>query len=203
MAFARNQLPRGTDNERVGVQREFLPKRVAVRRLVESADVDRITDRHQAFRFDATIQQHVRNGVRYRNDFLKRPVTQRGNETHLGIVDTPRYHGGDVRETRRQPAQDIGAAATVTMHDIGLCFLEVLRQAIGKRQVEVAGAEQVLHTYAGLSCHVVDAGIRRTNQRIVVSAIAQGIDQVDDLLRPAQKMAPGFDMQYFHASMIL
>ena len=97
-----------------------------------------------------------------------------------------------------EAAQHVGAAATVTMHEIGFGFLQVLRQSVGERQVEVAGTEQVTNGDGGGACRRVDARARRAHQRTVVAASHKRRYQVDHLLRTAIEMASGFDMQYFH-----
>jgi len=73
----------------------------------------------------------------------------------------------------------------MAMHNIRAQFLKKLGQAICEWQVEVTCAEQVLHPNACLPRDAVYPGFGRTYQRV------------------AQKMAPGFDMQYFHASSLL
>jgi hypothetical protein len=103
-----------------------------------------------------------------------------------------------VGETRRQPAQYISAAAAVAMHDIGALVADELAQPIRERQVEIAGTKQVLHANAVLPGHGVDARVGRADENVLHAPLIQGIEQVNHLLRSAQKMAPGFHMQYFH-----
>ena len=81
--------------------------------------------------------------------------------------------------------------------------LKVLHEAIGERQVEIAGAKEIAYRDRRLPCGRVDARARRTDEQVVVAQLAKCIDQVNDLLRPPIKMAPGFDMQYFHRLRIL
>jgi hypothetical protein len=45
---------------------------------------------------------------------------------------------------------------------------------------------------------IVDARSGRADDQVVVTHVTQRPGEVDNLLWPAVKMAPGFDMQYFH-----
>lgn len=58
------------------------------------------------------------------------------------------------------------------MHQVRSVFFEKLRQAIGERQVQIARTKQILHSNPGLSGNPVDAGVWRTHQRIVMTALA-------------------------------
>ena len=84
------------------------------------------------------------------------------------------------------------------MHEIRTRALEVLHEPVRERQVQVAGAEQVLHADSGAARRVIDAGTGRADEDRLVAACGERFDQVQDLLRPAVEMAPGFHMQYFH-----
>jgi hypothetical protein len=59
-------------------------------------------------------------------------------------------------------------------------------------------ARQVPHRYGRFARRIVDAGSGRADNQVVVAQFAQRLDKVDHLLGSAVKMAPGFDMQYFH-----
>ena len=91
----------------------------------------------------------------------------------------------------------------MAVHDVRLRVADVLRQAIGERQVEVPGTEQPAYRNALLARCGVDARARRTHERAVVAMLPQRRHQVDHLLRPTIKMAPGFDVQNVHGYIIL
>jgi hypothetical protein len=84
------------------------------------------------------------------------------------------------------------------MHDVGLRLADELCKPIGERQVEIASAKQVPHRYGRLPRRIVDARSGRADDQVVVTHVTQRPGEVDNLLWPAVKMAPGFDMQYFH-----
>jgi len=58
------------------------------------------------------------------------------------------------------------------MDHIRFLFFEKLRKPVGKRQVKIAGAEQVLNPNSGHSRDAIYPGIGRANQRIVMTALA-------------------------------
>ena len=91
----------------------------------------------------------------------------------------------------------------MAVHDIRAGLFQELRQPLGEWQIQVARTKQILHTNFGQPRDAINARVGRTNKRVVMAPITQRVDQVHDLLWAAQEMAPGFDMQYFHAPMIL
>ncbi len=198
VSLARDELARRGDRVIALSQPEFPTHGPTIVRRLERPRIDGAADDDQAFVLDAALAQHAGNRLGYRDDLVERPVADGGHDTHFRVVDAARYDCRYVGDAGGEAAEDIGAATAVTVDDIRGEFSDKRRQAIGERQVEVAGTEEILHAQSGLARNPVDPGVRRADQRIVVTAPAQRLHQVDDLLRPAEEMAPGFDMQYFH-----
>ena len=90
----------------------------------------------------------------------------------------------------------------MAVHEIGPLTADKLREPVREREIEIAGAEEILDPDAVLARYRVDPRAGRADENIVVTALPQCIDEVHDLLRAAQKMASGFDMQYFHEPII-
>ena len=143
--LARNELPGRGDDTRVLRHGKLGAHLRAIGRLRELLGIDRAADNLDAPLVDAVFAQHSRYGLRDRDDLTKWPVAQRGQQAHLGIIDSSRDDGGNIRKTRRHTAQHVCAATAVAMHEIRLQLLEVLREAISERQIEIARTEQVLH----------------------------------------------------------
>ena len=57
------------------------------------------------------------------------------------------------------------------MHDIGLLFLQELRQAIAEGQIKIAGTEKVLDTNFCLACDGVNPGVRRTDEDVFMATL--------------------------------
>ena len=93
------------------------------------------------------------------------------HDPHLGVVDAPRHHSRNIRQARRQTPKNVGASATVTVHDVRLLLFQELRQTVGKRQVQVAGAEEIVDADAMLSGDRIDPRIGRTNQDALVAPL--------------------------------
>ena len=152
---------------------------------------------------DAVLAQHGGDRLGDRDDLYEGPVAQRRHDPHLRVVDPPRDHGRDMRELRGKTAEDVRAAPAVAVHEVRRRRLQELHEPVGERQVEVARAEEVADGDAGEPGGRIHTGPRRANERAVVAAREQRVEQVDDLLRPAVQMAPGLDMQYLHRPIIM
>ena len=198
-----NQLADRGDHGRVAGNGELPSKCFAVGSFFESLCIDRAPNHRQPLFFDAPIAQYVRNCLGDGNDLLEGAIPKCRDETHLRVVHAARYHGGYIRKTGREPAQDVGTPSAVAVHDVGLRFADVLHKSVGERQVEVAGTKQVAHRDSSRARRVVDAGSGRANDGVVVTHVPERIDEVNHLLRTTVKMASGFDMQYVHRRRII
>ncbi len=91
----------------------------------------------------------------------------------------------------------------MAVHEIRAGRLNVLSKPVGEWKIQVARTKQISNLDARATCRRIDPRLRRANQRTVMTPLEQRRNQVNHLLRATVKMAPGFDMQYFHGSMIL
>ena len=171
MAFPRDQLARGGDGKHAVINAEFLSKIPAIRLPCECSGIHRAANDDDSILVDALLPQDLCDRIGYRYDFEKRPVSQFRHDAHLGVVHAPRHDRRHISKTGCQPAQQIGATPTVAVDDIGFLLFEELRQPVGKRQIQVAGTEEVLHANPRLPGGRIYPGIRRANEDIVVTPL--------------------------------
>jgi hypothetical protein len=169
MSLAWNQLPGGCDGEMLRSQSEFRAYLPAVCSAGKSINVDGAANDFEPLVFYTPVSQHVGNRFRNCNDLAEGPVTQAGDKSQFRIIDPARNHRRNVRKARGKPSQDICAAATMAMHDIGPLLLEELRETVAEGQIEIAGAEEILHTNFRLACDGVNPGIRRTDEDVLMA----------------------------------
>ena len=169
--LARDQLASRGDCEHAFLDAEFLSESVALRFTSERSCINCAANDSDALIFNVVFAQDLGDRFRYRDDFSKRLVTQRRHQPHLGVIHPARYDGRNIGVGRREPAKQISTATAVAMDDVRRVLFQELRKSVSKRQIEVARAEEILHTNSGHSCDPVDTGIGRTNQRVVMTSL--------------------------------
>ena len=86
----------------------------------------------------------------------------------------------------------------MAVDDIRLLALQVLYEPVREWQIHITRTKQILYVDTGAARGRVNPGTRRTNENRLMTALGKRRNQVDHLLWPAIKMAPCFDIQYFH-----
>ena len=172
MPFARNQLAGSRDRQYAVIDAELLPELAVVRLYSERIAIDRAANDSNPTFLNVMLTKNRSDRFGYRNNFSKRPVAQRGHQSHLGIVNATGDDGWYVGIRGSQTTEQISPATAMAMDNVRLLIFEILRQPIGKRQIKIAGAKQILNPNPCQSSDAVDPGIGRANQRIVMTPLA-------------------------------
>ena len=171
MTLAFDQLPGRRDRDTVVTElKRLLRTGPQSAELCERLRVDGAANDGNLLIVDFKLAQHLRNCLGDRNDFAKRLVPQCRYQANLCIVDPARHNRRDVGQSRGNAAQYVSAATAVAVHDVRLLLADELGKTVGERQVQIAGAEQVVNPDSCGACGAVDAGTRRAHQQAVVTA---------------------------------
>ena len=120
MPLARDELACRGHDKHVVVNAELATKCLTVGRSRIARRIDGVANDHQPILLDTAVAQHGSDRLRDRDHLSEGPVAERGNNPHLGIVDTSGHHGRHVSKARGEAAQHIRAAATMAVHDVWL-----------------------------------------------------------------------------------
>ena len=165
-----------------------------------SLRVDAARDQHDALARDTGVDELPLDRARQRNDGAIRTVLESRERGRLRRVDAPREHGRESGERRRETAVEIGAAARVHVHEVGLETLQLAREPRQQRDVELAAHRQRAHERG--RGRGAELAARRAEQQVLDAAARQSFEQVSDLGRAAVEMPAGLDVRDSHASII-
>lgn len=141
MPFARNELTRCNNHKGIGGYVEFGAKSIAIGRIRDCFRIDGAAYDFNTRVIDAPLTQYGSDRLGDGDDFSEWAISKRSHEPHLGIIDAPRHNGRNIGEARGHAAQNVGTAPAMTMHQVRVRCLQVLRKSIRERQIEIARAK--------------------------------------------------------------
>ncbi len=139
VALARDELRDHADDQRISGQRERLEQaRPRARLRPEAAGIDRARNPYDLVPREAAADELRLDRARQRDDAGVQPILQPRPERGLGGIDAPCDDRGNALERGCDAAVEIGTAARMDVHDVGLDGAQRSARAGDQGQVEIA-----------------------------------------------------------------